>query len=423
MNNSKKLVTIVAGVMAAILLLSLMLGLLATTVGAASSSEIAEQIEQLEKEYEEQQKQLDEIEANLAENNKEIKNMVARKDALDQQIMLLSEQIVTINQTISAYNLMIADTQDELDAAEAKLSKLQEAYRDRVRAMEENGEVSYWSVIFQANNFSDLLDRLAMIAEIAQSDRNRMEQIRKLAAQVEETRVELAQQKQQMNVAKEALVLSQRQYEEKSNEVDIMLYDLMAAGAEYQKLIEEGEQKANDLLASIEQAQDAYDEAWYREWLATSVPPTTTTTASRGHKTNTVNGITWYTPTKNYVVTSYFGGRVDPCTGKWDYNHNGVDLAAPKNTPIYATRSGIVTFAGYQEGGAGNYIWINHGDGYSTIYMHMTRYVVGMNQYVETGQIVGYVGTTGRSTGYHLHFGIYYAPEGRYVDPLNYIKV
>lgn len=423
MNNSKKLVTVLAGVMAAILLLSLLLGLLATTVGAASSSEIADQIEQLEKEYQKQQEQLDEIEANLAENNKEIKNMVSRKDDLDQQIMLLSEQIVTINQTVSAYNLMIADTQDELDAAEAKLAKLQEAYRDRVRAMEENGEVSYWSVIFQANSFSDLLDRLAMIAEIAQSDRNRMEQIRKLAAQVEETRVELAQQKQKLNQTKDILVQSQLELEEKSNEVDILLYDLMAAGSEYQKLIEEGEKNAADLMESIAQAQDAYDEAWYREWLATSVPPTTTTTASSGHKTNTVNGITWYTPTKNYVVTSYFGGRVDPFTGEWDYNHNGVDLAAPKNTPIYATRSGIVTFTGYQDNGAGNYIWINHGDGFSTIYMHMTRYIVEYGQYVEAGEIVGYVGTTGRSTGYHLHFGIYYAPWGRYVDPLNYIKV
>lgn len=284
MNNSKKLVTVLAGVMAAILLLSLLLGLLATTVGAASSSEIADQIEQLEKEYQQQQEQLDEIEANLAENNKEIKNMVSRKDDLDQQIMLLSEQIVTINQTVSAYNLMIADTQDELDAAEAKLAKLQEAYRDRVRAMEENGEVSYWSVIFQANSFSDLLDRLAMIAEIAQSDRNRMEQIRKLAAQVEETRVELAQQKQKLNQTKDILVQSQLELEEKSNEVDILLYDLMAAGSEYQKLIEEGEKNAADLMESIAQAQDAYDEAWYREWLATSVPPTTTTTASSGHK-------------------------------------------------------------------------------------------------------------------------------------------
>lgn len=418
MNNSKKLVTILAGIMAAAMLLSLLLSLLATSVGAASSSEIAEQIEELEKEYAEQQKKLDEIEANLAENNKEIRNMVARKDGLDQQIMLLHEQVVTINQTISAYNLLIADKQDELDAAESKLAKLQEAYQDRIRAMEESGDVSYWSVIFQANSFSDLLDRLTMIAEIAQSDRTRMEQIRELAQQVEQTRVELAQQKQQLNEAKEDLVRAQEQLEEKSNEVDRMLYELMAAGGEYQKLLEEGEKLIDQLLDDIVQAEKEFDEAKYREWLATSVPPTTTIA---GHKTNTVNGVTWFTPTKNYVVTSYFGGRVDPFTGEWDYSHNGVDLAAPKNTPIYATRAGLVTYAGYQHGGAGNYIWINHGDGYRSIYMHMTRYIVSQGQHVEAGEIVGYVGTTGRSTGYHLHFGLYYVDH--YVDPLDYIKV
>ena len=419
MNNSRKLVTLFAGVMAAIMLLSLLLGLFAGSVGAASSSEIADQIKDLEAEYEEQQKKLDEIEAKLAENNGQIQNMVARKDGLDQQIMVLHEQIVTINQTISAYNLMIADKQDELDAAEEKLAKLQAAYQSRIRAMEENGDMSYWSVIFQASSFSDLLDRLTMIAEIAQSDRIRMEQIRTLAQQVEESRVELSEQKQQLNEAKQDLEDAQQQLEEKSNEVDCMLLELMAAGGEYQKLLDEGEKLINDLLAEIEEQEKAYDDAKYKEWLATSVPPTTTI---KGHLTNTVNGITWFTPTKNYWVSSPFGQREDPFTGAL-VGHNGVDLAAPKNTPIYATRAGLVTQAAYQDKGAGNYIWINHGDGYLSIYMHMTRYIVSVGQHVEAGEVVGYVGTTGRSTGYHLHFGIYNKNIGRYVDPLNYIKV
>jgi murein DD-endopeptidase MepM/ murein hydrolase activator NlpD len=86
-----------------------------------------------------------------------------------------------------------------------------------------------------------------------------------------------------------------------------------------------------------------------------------------------------------------------------------------------ATRAGRVFFVGYQENGAGNYVWIDHGDGYNTIYMHMTRYIVKKDQFVQAGEIIGYVGTTGRSTGYHLHFGVRY--NGSWVDPLNYIKV
>jgi len=99
--------------------------------------------------------------------------------------------------------------------------------------------------------------------------------------------------------------------------------------------------------------------------------------------------------------------------------HNGVDMAAPAGTPIYAAKSGKVTTASYQAGGAGNYVSINHGDGFSSIYMHMTRYIVSKGQYVQAGQVIGYVGSTGISTGNHLHFGISY--KGEYVNPMRYI--
>ena len=417
---NKKLITMIAGIMAAIMILSLLLSLLASTAHAASSSEIADQIEVLEEEYKKQQEELKKLENKLAENNKEIKTMVSRKNGIDQQIVILSEQIVTINQIVSAHNLQIADKQDELDAAEEKLTLLQDAYKDRIRAMEEQGEVSYWSVIFQANSFSDLLDRLNMIAEIAQSDQIRMKQIRDLAQQVEEAKQELANQKLELEVAKAELELTQRELENKSAEADGLLFALLQAGGEYEALIDEGEQNADDLMNQIEAGRDAYEEAKYREWLATSVPPTTTNPVVKGQLTNEVNGVVWYTPTSNFVVTSKFGYRHDPFTGKWT-GHNGVDLAAPKNTPIVATRAGRVFFVGYQENGAGNYVWIDHGDGYNTIYMHMTRYIVKKDQFVQAGEIIGYVGTTGRSTGYHLHFGVRY--NGSWVDPLNYIKV
>ncbi len=417
---NKKLVTVLAGIMAAIMILSLMLSLLVSVAHGASSSEIEEQIAQLEAEYKAQQDAIKELEDKLAKNEQDIKSMVNRKNGIDQQIMVLSEQIVTINQIVSAYNLQIADKQDELDAAQERLALLQEAYKDRIRAMEEQGEVSYWSVIFQANSFADLLDRLTMIAEIAQSDRIRMQQIRDLAAQVEASRQELAQQKQEMEAAKQELVATQIQLDNKNTEVQGLLHSLIALGGEYELLINQEEQAAADLMDQLEAAEDELEEARYREWLATSVPPTTTTTAVKGQLTNEVNGIVWYTPTTKYTVTSRYGYRPDPFTGIWT-GHNGIDLGAPIGTAIVATRSGVVTFTGYQENGAGNYVWINHGDGFKSIYMHMTRYIVKVGQYVEAGEIIGYVGSTGRSTGPHLHFGLKY--NGSYVDPEKYIKV
>lgn len=416
---NKKLVSILAGILAAIMILSLLLSLLVSTVHAASSSEIKQQIEILEEEYKKQQEKLKELENQLAENDKQVKNMVSRKNDIDQQIMILSQQIVTINQIVSAHNLQIADKQDELDAAQVKLELLQDAYAERIRVMEEQGDISYWSVIFQANSFSDLLGRLNMIAEIAQSDRIRMQQIRDMAQQVEEAKQELAQQKAELEIAKLELESAKGDLEEKNNEAEGLLMALLAVGEEYKILIEEGEKLADDFVNQLDDSWDAYKEAQYREWLATSVPPTTTASRVQGQMTNTVNGIVWYTPTTNFKVTSKYGYRGDPFTGEWEF-HNGIDLAAPKNTPIVAARDGQVTFAGYQAGGAGYYIWINHGDGYRTIYMHMTRYIVEEGQYVHAGDIVGYVGSTGYSTGNHLHFGIKY--NGSYVDPQKYIK-
>ena len=98
--------------------------------------------------------------------------------------------------------------------------------------------------------------------------------------------------------------------------------------------------------------------------------------------------------------------------------HSGVDMAAPAGTPIYAAKAGKVTVAKWSDS-AGNYVSINHGDGFSSIYMHMTHYIVSAGQYVSQGQVIGYVGNTGLSKGAHLHFGISY--NGTYVNPMAYI--
>ena len=132
---------------------------------------------------------------------------------------------------------------------------------------------------------------------------------------------------------------------------------------------------------------------------------------------NNPSGTVWLVPCTYSRVSSPFGYRWHPTTGEYSM-HKGVDLAAPKGTPIYATRSGYVNVATYHST-AGNYVTINHRDGYTSVYMHMTHYVVSPGQSVAAGQLIGYVGSTGRSTGPHLHFGIHY--NGTYVNPMDYI--
>ena len=406
-----------AGVMAAIMLLSLILSLIPTKAGAASSSEIRKQIAALKDEKKQIDAQLKEVKGQLKENTNEIKGIVAQKDAIDQEVQLLHQQIFNINQQVATYALLIADKQDELDEASVRLEELQQKNKERIRAMEEEGELSYWSVIFKADSFSDLLDRLSMVQEINAADQRRLQEISEVGRKVSNVREELIFEKSALEAVRSELDTSEAALEEKRKEADSLLTQLIAKGDEFEALIDESEDLQSDLMKEIAQKEKDLKAAEYKEWLATYVPtrPSGTDTTP---STQAPSSSGWIKPLKSYTITSAFGMRIHPIH-KVERFHEGVDMAAPQGTPIYAAKSGKVTTTSYQAGGAGYYVSINHGDGFASIYMHMTNYIVKPGQHVSTGQVIGYVGSTGGSTGPHLHFGISY--KGTYVNPMSYI--
>ncbi|MBE6978541.1 MAG: hypothetical protein E7438_07955 [Ruminococcaceae bacterium] len=454
--KQKRFAAVLAAALALAMVLGLVLGLLAGSVNAASSGEIQNQIDKLEQEQEALRQQMAELESSLAQNKKDVQSMVARKNGIDQQIALLHSQITVVNQTVTAYNLMIADKQDELDAAEKRLALLHEAYKDRIRAMEEQGEISYWSVIFQASSFFEMLDHLNMAAEIAKADRQRLEEIRTVAQQVEQARADLLSHKQSLEQQRQELKQTADTLTVKQAEADGLLLDLVAKGQDYSFELDQSEKLQHELMDKLAGLEE--DKIWaeYLEWLATSVPPTTTTTTTvppttvppttipkptvapttkpnpttkpttkpttqpttqAGNGNKEVDGYIWYQPLPkgSYAVTSEFGPRVHPVTGKVNTYHKGIDLGADSGTPIFAVRDGVVRVAAYEEGGAGYYVSLGHTGGYISIYMHMTHYIVYQGQRVKAGDIIGYVGSTGGSTGPHLHLGI--AKDGTYMDP------
>lgn len=426
MDKKRKLfVSILAGIMAAIMLLGLIAGFIPTSVSAATSSELKAQLDKLQEDKKAIDAKIAQIQGQISENNGEMREMVAQKDLIDQEIALLHEQVTNINSQISAYNLLIADKQEQLNEAEANFAELTEKNKERIQTMEEEGEMSYWSVLFQANSFSDLLDRVNMVQEIAASDQRRLEELDAAAQKVTQAKESLTEQKGALEESKIALESTQIELDAKRVEADALLAKLVEKGMEYDAYLDESEDLQAQLMDDIAKKEDEYEKAKYQEWLATSVPPTTKPAApsysSGSHtSTNTVGGITWKVPISYTAYTSAFGWRTHPISGTRKF-HQGVDLAAPTGRPIYATRAGTVSTASYQAGGAGNYVQINHGDGYRSIYMHMTHYVVGVGQYVSQGQVIGYCGSTGGSTGPHLHFGISY--NGSYVNPANYIPI
>ena len=424
MDKRKLLISILAGIMALVMVLGLIASFI-PTAHAATSGELKAELDALKEQKSEIDSQISQVKSQISGNNDDMKEMVEQKNLIDQEIALLYQQEANINSQISTYSLMIADKQDLLTEAENNFAELTEKNKERIQAMEEEGEVSYWSVLFEANDFQDLLDRFNMVQEIAIADKRRLEALDAAAKEVSEAKASLEEEKVALEQTRAELTQTQDELALKRAEADALLVELVDKGLEYEALLEESEDLQAQLMLDIANKKDEYDKAKYQEWLATSVPPTTTPKApsnvgSTNTSTNNVGGISWKVPISYSAFTSPYGWRNHPVYGGQRF-HYGVDLAAPTGTPIYATRSGTVDTASYQAGGAGNYVQINHGDGYRSIYMHMTHYIVYPGQYVSQGQVIGYCGSTGGSTGPHLHFGISY--NGSYVNPANYISI
>ena len=460
MDKRKRTKSILAGVLALALVIGLVAGFMPATARAATSSELKEQLNALQRQNANLQAEIRNLRSKLSANADEIQQMVEEKNIIDQEIFLLYQQIANINNQIATYSMLIADKQEELTAAQETFDRLLAENKVRIQAMEEEGEVTYWSVLFQANSFADLLDRLNMVREIAAADKRRLEQLNAAAKEVSAAKAVLEEEKAALEETKNTLDATQEELETKRAEADALLVELVARGMEYEAMVAMSEQTQAQLMLEIANKEDEYDDALYREWLATSVPPTTkpmppsqtepiettpTKPTEPGETTEPTEETTepteapteetkpqetepqetepkeesWIVPINYIMMTSAFGYRTDPVYGGSAF-HYGVDLAAPTGTPIYASRSGTVSTASY-DGSCGYYVQINHGDGYRSIYMHMTHYVVSAGQYVSRGQVIGYCGSTGKSTGPHLHFGI--SKNGSYVNPANYIPI
>ena len=411
-----------------VLALVLLIPMLAAEVIAESSSDIKSQISNLKEERLAVREQLEELEREQDSNWESIEEMVAQKDNIDRQIALLYAQIENLNSQIRVQTELIAANQEELDEAEAKLAVLNEKNQERIQAMEEEGEISFWSVLFKAKSFTELIDQLNMIEEIQQADQRRMSELSDAAMAVMEARAYLAAEKAELEESRAELLQTQTELDEKRTEADRILAELNADHRALEQMEADYEAEEAELSAQIAAAEVEYTKALKAEEEARrkaeeerrrqeeNSKPSGDGSSVENEGRYPANE-SWRRPCSWRKLTSPYGYRTHPITGQWKF-HNGVDLANSMGTPIYAARSGSVTVATHGKT-YGEYVTINHGDGYSSLYAHMTHYVVSKGQYVTKGQLIGYMGTSGRSNGPHLHFSIFY--NGSSVNPMNYI--
>lgn len=431
MLKRKKWIKFAAGLLVAAMIFGPLGSTLPAYVSAEKSSEeIQTEINSLKGEQEAIRAQLAVLKGQLSTNLNKLEDIVKQKNLIEQQVFFLNQEIQNIEKQIIAYGGLIADKQEEYEAATARWEKLNKQYKERIRIMEEDGQLSYWSVIFKASSFSDLLDRINMISEIAASDQHRLQELNEAAKVVEAAKAELVSEKEALEVGKADLLAKTTELAGARQTADALLKQLIAAGDAYEDLINQYEDKESETAGKLDQLEIELDEAkkkeyeeWlkqkeYEEWLESQKPKPQP--KPEYEDSVVVNGVTWLTPIKYKYFSSPFGYRIHPIHGDWRM-HYGVDLSAPQGTPIIAARSGLVYMTAYEAGGAGYYVNINHMDGYITRYLHMTHYIVSIGDYVEAGQVIGYCGSTGGSTGPHLHYGVYY--NGVAINPAQFIKV
>ena len=432
MKNKKFWVSLLALILVGSMILGLLIMIFPTRASAKSSSEIKNQIEQMEKENQALQEQIDNLKDKQSENLSDIKDIVSQRNLVEEQVGLLYAQIDNMNQQIAAYNVLIADKQEDLYEAQFRLQELNEKNKERIRAMEEDGSLSYWSVLFQANSFSDLLDRLNMIEEIAASDRRRLEEMSQVAKEVEEAEQILLAERKELQLAKEEMAAIQETLTAKRAEAEELLRQLLEKGEEYDALKKEWEDKLEQQEIEMGKLEVEYDEALYKEHMATAIPSGNFKPGSNagvgiaGEVKTDAGGIQWLVPCDYIKVASAFGWRTHPVYKDWRH-HNGVDLAAwclkkadgTTDSPIYASRAGVVVVSKYSSS-SGWYVLIDHLDGYRSSYQHMcSKPLVNTGDFVTAGQVLGCIGTTGTSTNDHLHFAIYW--QGNPINPMDHI--
>lgn len=389
----------------------------AFAVTQAEIDEIQRQKDELTALRQQSQQKVDELEAQQA-------SVLEQKAALDERNLYALDQISLISEQINLYSEMIADKAREVDAARDKEERQLKRYRDRVRAMEEEGEFSFLALLLNTTNLGEFLTLLDDMGEIMESDRNledeyiaAREETERVKAEYEAVKAELEAKQAELKAEQEEL---ERQIEEAYELIASLQEDIDKAMAEYEiNMAAEDEMIAhfNAMSAQFAREQEEARRAAEEAAAAAGGGSSGGGSSGGGGSVTGSGSFIWPVPSCT-IITSRYGNRFHPILQK-DRFHAGVDIGASAGSTIVAADGGTVAEATYSDS-YGNYVMINHGNGYSTVYAHMSSIAVSAGQSVSQGDTIGYVGSTGWSTGPHCHFEI--RLNGSTTDPAGYFS-
>lgn len=351
-----------------------------------------------------------EQESIAAQKNKYKKKKADAKAFLndvDKDLTNVASKIYKTKEKLKETNKQIKSAKGKLKKAEASVNQQNEDMKKRIQFMYENGDSKMIDLLLNSDSIGDFLNKAEYITELSAYDRNMLNKFKK-------TQIELADAKkslvdQQTNLKK--LEASQKQEQDSLKALENSKKKELAGYDDLIKDTEASEKRISDEIAA-NQAKIAQAEQAEAKYSGTS-----NYQSVKKSKGTAGGGWTWPVP-GSHMISSPYGYRDDPINkGKGEF-HTGLDIAAPGGTPVVAAHSGTVAWANFSSS-AGNWIGISHGNGTVSVYMHMQALLVSEGKHVNKGETIGLVGTTGSSTGNHLHFGI--QVNGSYVDPSGYV--
>lgn len=353
-------------------------------------------------------------------------------EKLDKQLNEISGKVKELESRLSKKRQEIADTESALNKAKEQEKKQYRNMKKRIQFMYENGQTSYVEMLLSADSFTDFLNAVEYITQISQYDRKMLKEYQNMQVTIADTQKTLetdyaSLQSLQAKVQEEKQAVAALESAKKGelNDVADDLTDAQTVAKAYEAEI----QAQNEVIAQIQAAQKRAAEQQAAQQQAQAAEENQGATDAAGENQNTAQNTTpsgngqstgsmmWPCPSSKRVTSDY-GPRTSPTNGA-SSNHKGIDIGAAYGADIVAADGGTVLVATYSSSG-GNYVIIDHGGGLCTVYMHASSLTVSAGQTVSKGQLIAKVGSTGISTGNHLHFGV--TLNGVYVSPWGYVS-
>lgn len=393
----------------------IIMSMAAVITAASVTSSFADSISEYKEELQQNEDKMDQVQSQLDQTSSEKSTAKDEVEKLDNELNQVNSEYENLVQELDDTNKQLSQAQEDLAAATAKRETQYDTLKSRIRVMYEEGDIGYMEILLNANSFSDYLNRMEYINRIMDYDNSLLADFQALETLINDKVNEIEECKQELEVLTAEKATKKAELDNKVQEKLELISKLSSDEATYNQQLADLEEDNEYIKSLIQKAEKEAAAAA----AAAKAAASNAASYSSSNKIYSYGGgkFLWPVPAYVGIINDVYGYRSSPISGSGEF-HSGLDMRAPYGTDIVAADDGTVIYSGVRNG-YGNCVIIDHGDGFSTLYGHNSSLCVTVGQSVVRGQVIAKAGSTGYSTGAHLHFEV--RINGQYVDPNPYL--